>query len=388
VSTLREYKVAFLTSPLLDNVDFPYIVKFKPKISWFTDAIRKTRTFEKYLGKKLHIVEKTDLIQVQNLDKFLKEEYLKVHLDTLYLSLKNLPYFKPLLHINLTLAREALSLSEQGYIVIMPCVPPDHWAGRTFVRKCSIFALSVYLAKTCSAERPAIMSIDVHYGIGIQDHAEYDYGEEEEVEEESETEEQVQEEVEESSESKNDLYSTGLARPGRLFYLSVCSMSEIDTKLFRKAKKKPWCFLPITVPPGVRDDVFLKVLDTATRILVTYRPDVLVVQLGLDMYREDTIGEFMLSCDAYYDIGQIVSSIPQNIELKRLFILIECVSARESIDRAFTNFIAGLLGIEKPYYDPVRKESTQAVRELTSESMRKLRRMLSKHWKVKVISRI
>ncbi len=385
MSIFGEYRVAFISCPHFDSVDFPYIVKFRPKISWFSEAIKKTRTLEKYLGEKLVLVEKTDLVQVPNLDRLLKEEYLKVHIDTLYLSLKNLPYFKPLLHINLTLASEALSLSEQGYIVVMPCIPPDHWAGRTFVRKCSIFALSVYLAKSCRADRPAIMGIDVHYGVGIQDHAEYDYEEAKSEELEELANESVEEKSAESGESSK---IAGLVRPGRLFYLSVCSMSEVDTKLFRKAKKKPWCFLPVTVPPGVRDDVFLRILDTATRIITVYRPDVLIVQLGLDMYREDTIGEFMLSCDAYYDIGQLISSIPQNVELKKLFILVECVSARESVEKAFTNFIAGLLGVEKPYYDPVKKESTQAVKKLASESIRKLRRMLSRHWKIKVTSRI
>ncbi len=359
---MEESKVAFVTSPALDRVEFPYVVRFRPKVCWFSEALRNTMTLSKYLGGNLVVVEKTDLRESQDLDRYLKREFTKVHVESLYLSLRNLPYFRPLLHIYVSLAKSAVELSQQGFIVVLPCLPPDHWAGRTFVRRCSIFALSVYLAKLSGAQRAAIMSIDVHYGVGTQDHAEYDY----------------------QRGSTAEDSSSALTRPGRLFYLSLCSMSEVDPKVYRKAKKMPWCFLPVTIPPGARDDVFLSALDFVSRITMTYEPEVLVVQLGLDIYREDTIGEFVVSCDAFYDIGSALKTIMQNIRLRNIFIVIECVSSKESIDKAFTNFMAGLLGVEKPFHDSVKKDSSHTVKNLARESIQRVRRMLTKHWKVRV----
>ncbi len=383
-------KVCFLEIPLYDNIDYPYIVKYRPKISTYVESLRNTRSFDKYFREgRLEIREITQLKQVENIDKFIREEYTKVHSEQLYLSLRSQPHFKPLMHMFLTLADEIIRAVREGYIPVTPCIPPDLWAGKTYVRKCSIFSFCTYLAKRLGG-KTAIVSLDVHYGYGIQDILEYEEegegaeGLSEEYFEEPIVQEEEQEEIEEGEEGAEEAAESRT----KIFYLAVCSMGEVDSKIFRKAKKKKWLFLPVTVPPGVRDDVYLKVVDYAFRIVRVYEPENIIFLLGLDMYREDVIGEFVLSCDAFYDIGQLIMFLTQAMYLKSVIILIECVSTKESIQKPFPNLIAGLLGAEKPYYDPIRKESTQAVKDLTNESLEKLRRLLIRHWKVKVPARI
>ncbi|GEM_PF-4496541 len=380
-------KVCFIAIPHYDSIEFPYIVKSRPKVSQYVESIRNTKTFESLLKQgRLEIREVTELKQVENLDKYIREEYTKVHSEQLYLSIRSQPTFRPLMHMFLTLADAMIDACKEGYIPVAPCLPPDLWAGKTFVRRCSIFSLCVYLAKRLGG-KTAIVSLDVHYGFGIQDILEYEEtGGEEVSEEEAAAEEESVEEGEEVEEEGAE--TEAVPAKSRIFYLAVCSMGEVESRIFRKAKKRKWLFLPVVVPPGVRDDVYIRVLDYALRIVRAYEPENVIVLLGLDMYREDVVGEFVLSCDAFYDIGQLISFLTQAIYIKNLMVLIECVSTRESIQKPFPNFIAGLLGAEKPYYDPIRKESTQAVKDLTRESMEKLRRLLIKHWKVKVPARI
>ncbi len=324
----------------LDNLDLPYIISSRPKISWFEESILKVRSFKnvELNIKKIENVEEQDL-------KILRNLYTEVHSEDLYISAKSRQYFKK--YMSIIYSQVYSILNSDTNIVLSIAYPPDLWAGRTFLRKCSIFSLTTYIAKKLNG-KTCIVSLDVHYGIGIHDEV---------------------------------MYERDLGR--EIFFISICSMSDIDTKIYRRIKKNPWKVLPIIIPPGSRDDILIPTLDYAFRIVQRYNPEVLIFLLGLDIYREDLIGEFMISCDAIYDVGKMLSMLLQSIYIKKLIILIECVSSKKSIEKAFSNFLAGLLNIEKPYYDPISKESSSEIKKMTYEGLVKIGKMLYKFWKVR-----
>ncbi len=326
----------------LDKLELPYIVATRPKISWFEESINKTLTFRK---ENIEI----PILKIENINeidtKLIRSVYTDVHLETLYTSVKSRQYFKRYMSIIYYQIREILN--QKRDIMISIAYPPDLWAGRTFLRKCSLFSLSTYISKRIG-EKVAILSIDVHYCIGIQDQVEYERDSGKEI-----------------------------------FLISLCSISDISTKIYRKIKKEPWKVLPILIPPGARDDIILAMFDYSLRILDRYEPDSLIILIGLDIFREDLIGEFMASCDLFYDIGRLIAMFLESVHIKKTILLIECVSSRKSIEKAFTNLLAGILGIEKLYYDPISKESSQDVKKLATESITKVGKLLYKFWKVR-----
>ncbi|NPA22931.1 MAG: hypothetical protein GXO23_01345 [Crenarchaeota archaeon] len=331
-----------IIAPLdLDSLDIPYIVKNRPKIETYLEALERPLTLRN--RKELNIlrienVEDTD-------DKTIKETYTEVHSEDLYYHVRSRPFFRRLMSITCRVIREICDSTSRIDVAIYQ--PPDLWAGRTFLRKCSIFSISTYLAKKLS-ERSMILCVDVHFCYGI--------------------------------------YSIvmDLRDIVKIPTLSVCSLSDLDVRIFRHVRKDPWSVLPIPIPPGSRDDLAETALDLAFSLVERYSPEVLVVPLGLDLYKEDLVGEFMISCDLYYDLGSRLSTLFEAIPLRRIIIVTECASSRASIERAFTNLIAGLAGLEKPYHEPMTRESSESLRSIARDSLVKVRKLLVKFWKVRL----
>ncbi|NPA69995.1 MAG: hypothetical protein GXO26_04240 [Crenarchaeota archaeon] len=331
-----------IIAPLdIDSLDIPYIVKSRPRIEEYVNALNKPINFRRdnIIVRELANVEDVD-------DKVIREVYTEVHSEDLYFHTRSKPFFRRLMSITCKALREILEDSESR-INILVYQPPDLWAGRTFLRKCSIFSISTYIAKKIST-RSMILCIDVHFCYGIYD------------------------------------IVMELRDIVKIPTVAVCSLSDLDTKIFRRVKKEPWSVLPIPIPPGSRDDIADLALDLALRLVEKYSPEVLVVPLGLDMYKEDLIGEFMISADFYYDLGYRLLSLFEAFPLKKIVVVTECASSRASIERAFTNFVAGIAGVEKPYHEAITRESSETILNIAKESFSKVRKLIAKFWRIRL----
>ncbi len=331
-----------IIAPLdIDLLDIPYVVKSRPRIEEYVNALNKPINLKR---ENIRISKISNVEEIE--DKVIKEIYTEVHSEDLYFHTRSKPFFKRLMSITYRALREILEDSE-GRVNVLIYQPPDLWAGRTFLRKCSIFSVSTYLAKKTS-NRSMILCLDVHFCYGIYD------------------------------------IVMELRDIVKIPTIAICSLSDLDTKIFRRVKKEPWSVLPIPIPPGSRDDVADLALDLALRLVERYGPEVLVVPLGLDMYREDLIGEFMISADFYYDLGYRLLSLFEAFPLKKIIVITECASSRESVEKAFTNFVAGIAGLEKPYHESTNRESGDTILNIAKESFSKVRKLVVKFWRVRL----
>jgi acetoin utilization deacetylase AcuC-like enzyme len=66
----------------------------------------------------------------------------------------------------------------------------------------------------------------------------------------------------------------------------------------------------IPLPIGTRDEAYLnalaKVVDGA---LSDYEPDAVVVSLGVDTFKEDVVGNFLLTSECYWEIGKVIGRL-------------------------------------------------------------------------------
>ena len=67
--------------------------------------------------------------------------------------------------------------------------------------------------------------------------------------------------------------------------------------------------LNIPLPAGTGDAAYLEALAQALAAVRQYAPGYLVVSLGLDTYREDTVGGFALSSESYAQIGRAIAGL-------------------------------------------------------------------------------
>jgi acetoin utilization deacetylase AcuC-like enzyme len=61
------------------------------------------------------------------------------------------------------------------------------------------------------------------------------------------------------------------------------------------------------MPLGTGWHDYSKALQHAIGQLDTYRPDVLIVSLGVDTYKDDPVGGFALESEDYLRIGEIIA---------------------------------------------------------------------------------
>lgn len=101
----------------------------------------------------------------------------------------------------------------------------------------------------------------------------------------------------------------------------------------------------IPVPPMVGDDCYMKAVDYAFDLIVSYDPDIILVSAGFDGYKDDGLSELMLSANTYYSIG---------VKLKRLGKPVVAVlegGYSQGLEHGLPAFISGLLGMKNPVYD-------------------------------------
>jgi acetoin utilization deacetylase AcuC-like enzyme len=76
------------------------------------------------------------------------------------------------------------------------------------------------------------------------------------------------------------------------------------------------------IPPGISDNDFLEFLEVLEPILKEYKPDIILVAAGFDMYFDDAIGNCFLTSKAYYEFTRRILNIAEDIcEGKLAFVL-------------------------------------------------------------------
>ena len=71
------------------------------------------------------------------------------------------------------------------------------------------------------------------------------------------------------------------------------------------------------MPHGTTYETWTKVLDDAISKIQTFKPDALLVSLGVDTYENDPISFFKLQSNDFFDIGKKIASI----NLPTLFVM-------------------------------------------------------------------
>ena len=62
------------------------------------------------------------------------------------------------------------------------------------------------------------------------------------------------------------------------------------------------------LPPGVEGDFFLDTLALSLDLLASFDPDVLIVSVGFDTFKEDALGDFELTLDDFTRIGERIAA--------------------------------------------------------------------------------
>jgi len=63
------------------------------------------------------------------------------------------------------------------------------------------------------------------------------------------------------------------------------------------------------LPAGITDAEYLLVLDEALTLIDDFSPDNLVISVGMDIYKEDPLGDFKITRQGIYEIGQRIAGL-------------------------------------------------------------------------------
>jgi acetoin utilization deacetylase AcuC-like enzyme len=97
--------------------------------------------------------------------------------------------------------------------------------------------------------------------------------------------------------------------------------------------------LNLVYPPGTPFSVWREGLETACRKISEYRPDALVIALGVDTFEDDPISFFKLTSEDYLQMGERIG----NLNLPTLFTM----EGGYDVDAIGVNVVNTLKGFER-----------------------------------------
>jgi acetoin utilization deacetylase AcuC-like enzyme len=157
------------------------------------------------------------------------------------------------------------------------CRPPGHHAGRDYAGGyCFINNASVAAAQLRARGKVAILDMDYHGGNGTQDIF---------------------------YESADVLTISIHADPDRMYpgFLGFANETGAGAGLgFHRN---------FPLPPDVKDDDYLRVLDEAIGLVRQFQPQTLVVSAGMDIYEGDPLGDFDITTDGFRRIGDRIAAL-------------------------------------------------------------------------------
>lgn len=97
------------------------------------------------------------------------------------------------------------------------------------------------------------------------------------------------------------------------------------------------------VPANITDDLFLEFMEIAEPILREFKPEIIIVAAGFDMYFADPIGNCMLTSLSYYNFTERILKIAEDICGGRLSFILEGGYSLIGLPRCIHSVIRGLL---------------------------------------------
>jgi acetoin utilization deacetylase AcuC-like enzyme len=156
------------------------------------------------------------------------------------------------------------------------CRPPGHHAGRDFFGGyCYLNNAALAAVRLTSRGRVAILDIDYHHGNGTQEIF-YD--------------------------SPQVLFASIHADPAYQYPLFWGYAEE------RGEGEGENLNLNLPLPPNTDDDAYLNALEKALDPIARFAPAYLIISAGLDLYREDPLGDWAVSLEGIERIGERIAT--------------------------------------------------------------------------------
>lgn len=130
----------------------------------------------------------------------------------------------------------------------------------------------------------------------------------------------------------------------------------------------------IPLPPKSADDIFLDAIDTATRYIDKFKPDVIGLSAGFDAHQNDPLLDLQLSVMSYYKLGKLFGERYDDV-----FAVLEGGYNVDILTQGVYNFLAGYMGLNPAYKEKETSSplGTHFEYELRSNS---LIGVLKKYW--------
>ncbi len=132
----------------------------------------------------------------------------------------------------------------------------------------------------------------------------------------------------------------------------------------------------ITLSPESGDDLFLRSIKEFLPIVQQFKPDIVGVSAGFDGHWADPLLELRFSANAYYEVGGILS---QNF--KNIFAVLEGGYNIDYLPKCVYNFIAGINQKNLNFQEP-KTVSSEKIKIAHQKRIKKLKEILSPHWKI------
>ena len=137
------------------------------------------------------------------------------------------------------------------------------------------------------------------------------------------------------------------------------------------------------IPPGITDEEFLEFLDILEPVLREFKPDLIVVAAGFDMYFDDAIGNCLLTSKSYNEFAERILKIAENVCEAKLAFILEGGYSLIGLPVCVHAVIKALLGekYEPPPFEKINF-SNESKMKVIIEIKSKLENLLKNYWTV------
>ncbi len=269
----------------------------------------------KYLG---NVEEVTDVADVEEVKKVHSEQYLR----RLKRAMKGSDRQIKIRDKDLTAALNGIAAAKvvadyvkRGSIAILIARPPGHRVGVSFTDGKGIFNYGAYIAQELSSDGTvAVVDIDLHPGEGTHD----------------------------IFFERNDVLTISIHEK------SESRMSDIDVI---GKKDGEGYHINIPLPPGITTVLYMRVLERGVLpILEDYAPKYIVIQAGFDTHIQDPLGDFLLTLEAYYEIGRRIREVADKVGAKGIAVTLEGGYNLDILGKALKNLLDGITKENEPTF--------------------------------------
>ncbi len=136
------------------------------------------------------------------------------------------------------------------------------------------------------------------------------------------------------------------------------------------------------VPEGIGDDVFLEFMSVVEPILLEYKPDLIIIAAGFDMYYADPIGNCCLTSQAYNKFSERVLNLAQKVCGGKLAFVLEGGYSIIGLPYCVHAILSGLLNepFESPQFESFYVPP-QSKREDVLKVKNTLKNKLKPYWR-------